>query len=462
MSNRINVSLFVTVLFLAIFTNCTDHKSQTFHADIAGKGELVVAMDTDMPGFFAVNGEQYGYHYDMLQAYAERLGVKLRIITGYPHAECARMLLGGEVDIVASLRPDTGVEGAQSVPIYTTSYVLLAGPRCSQPLRNGVFNADPERFDDAGVLICSGFKSSKYYGPLVDSLAGARKFITETGGMDAARALVTGGYDYLVCEKSEARMACGMYPSLACIAEFGDEVPVSVSLSPGVRGLKDDFGTWLAEYRTSEEYDMLDYRYFDRPAMAARGGAGGNSGAAANGISQFDDVIRLVAQREGQDWRLLSAIAYHESRFKPHVESPKGAKGIMQIMPVVARHFGVEQDKIADTETNVMLAAKLLKNIEGSIKLPGSVAYHDRMSIVLACYNAGVGHIADARRLAKKYGYNPNSWTGVAHCLQLKSQPEYYSDEVVRNGIFRGSKQTLAFVNNVMGQYDSYCLVAQN
>lgn len=180
-----------------------------------------------------------------------------------------------------------------------------------------------------------------------------------------------------------------------------------------------------------------------------------------NSISQYDDVIRAVAEREGLDWRFLSAIAYHESRFKEHVVSHVGARGIMQIMPVVARNFNVPVDDIVDTETNVTLAAKLLNSIEKSIGLPKTTPRNDRMGIVLACYNAGVGHIADARRLARKHGWNANSWESVSHFLKLKSQPEYYHDEVVRNGAFRSGKQTSAFVNNVISQYGNYCLLAQ-
>ena len=178
-------------------------------------------------------------------------------------------------------------------------------------------------------------------------------------------------------------------------------------------------------------------------------------------ISQYDDVIRTVAEREGLDWRFLSAIAYHESRFKEHAVSRMGARGIMQIMPVVARHFNVPVEEIVNTETNVTLAAKLLNSIEESMGLPVATPRKDRMGIILACYNAGMGHISDARRLARKHGGNANSWESVSHFLAMKSLPEYYRDEVVNNGRFIGSRQTSEFVDNVINQYNKYCLLAQ-
>ena len=104
----------------------------------------------------------------------------------------------------------------------------------------------------------------------------------------------------------------------------------------------------------------------------------------------------------------------------------------MQIMPSVARQFDVPVERVSDPATNVWLANKLLAKIEASLRIPKEVSETDRMSIVLACYNGGIGHVADARRLASAHGENPNSWEVVARYLTLKAHPEYYENEVVR------------------------------
>ena len=70
-------------------------------------------------------------------------------------------------------------------------------------------------------------------------------------------------------------------------------------------------------------------------------------------ISVYDDLIRRISEQEGHDWRLMSAIAYHESRFTPDIVSRRGARGLMQIMPSVARQFDVPADRVADPESNV-------------------------------------------------------------------------------------------------------------
>jgi membrane-bound lytic murein transglycosylase F len=177
-------------------------------------------------------------------------------------------------------------------------------------------------------------------------------------------------------------------------------------------------------------------------------------------ISRFDNIMCKVGAEEGQDWRLMSAIAYSESRFIENLSSSRGAKGIMQIRPVVARHFKMPVESINDTETNIRLAGMLLAELDDMLRIPKSTPVADRMSIILASYNAGIGHILDARRLARSEGANPNSWSDVSRYLKLMSDPAYYEQDVIQCGKFSGSNQTLNYVNEVMRKYNQYCKIA--
>ncbi len=173
-------------------------------------------------------------------------------------------------------------------------------------------------------------------------------------------------------------------------------------------------------------------------------------------ISSYDAMMRRIGEEEGQDWLLMSAIAYNESRFKEDLTSKQGAIGLMQIMPIVGRQFNVDKESIADPETNIRLAGKLIRQIEKTLKMSPSVPANDRISIILACYNGGIGHVCDARRLAKSNGENHNSWEVVARYLKMKADPTVYESELVRYGKFTGSRQTEAYVREVMHRYDIY------
>ena len=174
-------------------------------------------------------------------------------------------------------------------------------------------------------------------------------------------------------------------------------------------------------------------------------------------ISVYDDIFRAVGAEVGFDWRLIGAIAYQESRFSPDIVSRGGAVGLMQIMPVVCRHFDVDEEQIIDPMTNVRLAGWLMAEIERSLRLPASIADEERMGIVLAGYNCGVGHVSDARRLARAAGDNADSWRVVVRYLELKSLPEYYRREEVRSGRFGNGRLTLAYVSSVLAKYRQYC-----
>ncbi|MFI3277272.1 MAG: transglycosylase SLT domain-containing protein [Rikenellaceae bacterium] len=177
-------------------------------------------------------------------------------------------------------------------------------------------------------------------------------------------------------------------------------------------------------------------------------------------ISPYDPIFKEVCMMHGNDWRLMSAMAYHESRFKANATSPAGAQGMMQIMPNVAKFFDVSEQDLSDVWTNITVANLLVNRIDKMLSLPARVSDEDRMSLILASYNGGIGRVFDAQRLARFYGEDPYDWDVVAKYLCLIAQPEYYNHEVVRNGRFAGSGETLAYVGKVIGQYGNYCQIA--
>ena len=177
-------------------------------------------------------------------------------------------------------------------------------------------------------------------------------------------------------------------------------------------------------------------------------------------ISEYDHIIKDVANDKGFDWRLISAIAMQESRFDHDAVSYAGAVGLMQVMPATARGFKVAPEQMTDPLTNVEMGVGLLDQIARTIRFPQSISQRDRLSITLAAYNCGVGRVLDARRLAVKYGENHNSWNVVSKYLKLLSDPAYYEDPSVRTGMFRDNAQTLGFVKKVLHYYDNYCEIA--
>ena len=76
--------------------------------------------------------------------------------------------------------------------------------------------------------------------------------------------------------------------------------------------LKRDFETWLNKYRCGEDYAVLNYLYFEKGIVRQMIGRG-KTALKNGGISMFDELFKKVCEKEGYDWRLVSAIAYSDS-----------------------------------------------------------------------------------------------------------------------------------------------------
>ncbi|GAL11362.1 transglycosylase Slt family [Vibrio astriarenae] len=102
------------------------------------------------------------------------------------------------------------------------------------------------------------------------------------------------------------------------------------------------------------------------------------------------------------DWRLVAALAYQESHWKPHAKSPTGVRGMMMLTLPTAKSVGVS-DRL-DPEQSIRGGAEYLRRMVA--RIPDSVTEHEKIWFALASYNVGYGHMMDARRLTRAQGGN--------------------------------------------------------
>ncbi|PVM83342.1 lytic transglycosylase [Caulobacter radicis] len=92
--------------------------------------------------------------------------------------------------------------------------------------------------------------------------------------------------------------------------------------------------------------------------------------------------IAVAAAAYALDPKLVEAVAWRESRFKPTARSRKGAMGVMQLMPATARDLGVDPSDMAqNVRGGAMYLRQMLTRFGGDVKL------------ALAAYNAGPGAV---------------------------------------------------------------------
>jgi len=98
---------------------------------------------------------------------------------------------------------------------------------------------------------------------------------------------------------------------------------------------------------------------------------------------RYADVLAAAADRHALDRALLAAVAKVESNFNPYAVSPKGACGILQLMPQTVKRFGVKN--VFDVEQNIEAGATYLRWLLDR--------FDGRVELALAGYNAGEGAV---------------------------------------------------------------------
>jgi len=99
--------------------------------------------------------------------------------------------------------------------------------------------------------------------------------------------------------------------------------------------------------------------------------------------NELKEYIEEIARREGFTPDLLRAVIDRESGFRPCAVSPKGAQGLMQLMPATADELGVNDP--FDPKENIAAGARFLSRL--------LERYKGDISLALAAYNAGPGRV---------------------------------------------------------------------
>ena len=126
----------------------------------------------------------------------------------------------------------------------------------------------------------------------------------------------------------------------------------------------------------------------------------------------------------------------------------------MQLMPRTAANFGLSGATITNPEKNIEAGVQYIKSL--NLLFRKIESKEERIKFILASYNSGPAHVLDAMALARKFDSNPYVWHGhVEMYLEKKSDPEYYTDEVVKYGRFRAT-ETLRYVRNTLTTWQKF------
>lgn len=204
---------------------------------------------------------------------------------------------------------------------------------------------------------------------------------------------------------------------------------------------------WLNGFKGTDEYESIINRFFHGYNPYRKG-----IRKDPDVISPYDEMIKANAKRIGWDWRLFAALIWSESRFRIQASSPRGALGLMQMMPRTADRYEIEN--LLDPRENIEAGAAYINRLQS--KFRDTAADNDELvKFTLAAYNAGEGRIYDCIKLARSQGIDIRSWDSVCSVLPLMSRDSVLLEDDVPHGKFKG-KETVAYVKAVLNQYDIF------
>jgi len=423
---------------------------------IKERGAIRLITRYSSVSYFLHHGLERGFEYEFLTAFAKQHGLRVEVIIPNENEDPIDILNRGDGDVIAQNYAITSRRSQYidfSAPYNLVDQVLV--------LPSHLDGAYP-LVDSLGGLTVTVRRGSSYYYTLRE---------LQKKGIDINIELVPENWDTegLITAVAngdiQATIADDNLFKAAAIYIKGIVAGPSLSSSDliawGVRRnateLKSHMDAFLTDhFRISDEdgepkrstlLNLLRHRYFENEIMVHRFRSPVAKTEFAGLLSPYDSLIQPIADEMNIDWKLVVAVMAQESRFDPYAESWAGAVGLMQVIP---RFSDFADYELYDEELNIREGIRILKEHLDHYAYLDSI---NQIQLALATYNSGMGHIADARRIAIDQNKDPNNWEHVEDGLMKLMHPEFYMN--ARFGFARGI-ETSNYVRDVMNRYRMY------
>lgn len=469
------ISNFLLLLFLIFSISCelgTNKKDQNERNKAASvrdlnsilkDGKLKVLTVYSGTSYFLYRGKPMGFEYELLQRFAEQLGVELDLYISNDIDSLFFELEEGNYDLVAY---GLTITGERQKFVDFTDYLFLTNQVLVQKKPDDWRTLHWSKLESAlihdaieliGDTVSVRHNTSYYHRlkNLAEEIGGEIFIDTLGGNLSTDRILkmvVDGEIKHTIADNNLAGIYASYYPILDVTVPVSFSQRIGWAVRKDAVGLKDTLDSWLDEMKKHADYYVIYKKYFENERSFRKRIQSDFLSLNENKISPYDEMIKQHADKLGWDWRLLASLVYQESRFNPKARSWAGARGLMQLMPATAKGLGVKNRE--DPADNLKGGSTYLKKIGQRFEdIPDSI---QRIKFIMASYNCGYNHVEDGQRIALKNGFDKFSWDGhVAEMVLELSYPEAYNDDTVRFGYVKGI-EPYTYVDQIFKRYEHY------
>jgi membrane-bound lytic murein transglycosylase F len=398
---------------------------------IKARGELKVITRNNATCYYEGPHGPVGFEYDLARAFAEHLGVKLKLVILDTYQEMVSTLLSGDADLIAAglTASDHQEQHLYFGPGYLEVYRQVVGRRDGP---------DPKNVKDlSGQLLCVSAGTSHEHFLLKLKQQYPELLWKAIPGYETEQLLELawqGSVPLTVAYSDIIDINLRYYPELMVHFNLGKGQKLAWAMHPQNRRLQAAVYTWFNQesttallkrlkqhyYKYLEVFDYVDLMRFRR-RLTYR-------------LPRYQKYFEEAGKKHGIDWKLVAAQSYQESHWNPRAKSFTGVRGIMMLTLETARHFKVESR--LDPKQSIYAGTRYLARLHS--RLGDEVPEPDRTYMALAAYNVGWGHLEDARTLALRLGKAPNTWHDVRSTLPLLRQKKYY--KTLEYGYARGTE----------------------
>ena len=216
---------------------------------------------------------------------------------------------------------------------------------------------------------------------------------------------------------------------------------VAWAIRKGSPLLREAINAFFAEHESGTSFGNTIRRRYFGGQRAVRGALDDDNLARFNGLwNHFQSHGRL----HGFDALMLAAQGYQESQLIQSRRSPRGAVGVMQLLPRTAAAPPVSLRDIASSaDINILAGARYMRHLMDRYVNDPAIDDRNRFLMTLAAYNAGPGNLRKFRREARKMGLDPNRWF---------NHTEQAAAKII-------GRETVEYVSNIYKYYVAYSMI---